>query len=217
MDWGDAPGWGGLVAAAAAIVISIRFGRRSAIASERAADSAAASAASAEAVTKVDHARWLAERTPLFEINIKDEEGDRATLNVQLAGPPALGHLDGVKITIGSSDDLMRRPSLDGRRPTQEDLGSHVFGPWRFTHSADGADAGGTTVDAVPLRVGRGRPFAIERTRPPFWEEGPDRGQRWRDRWAETPVKLSILCSRDGEEWTVPVDVDQPLPPPFIY
>ncbi|BCL26738.1 hypothetical protein ACFFS2_00435 [Streptomyces aurantiacus] len=54
----------------------------------------------------------------------------------------------------------------------------------------------------------------MERTRSPFWWEGNDREERWRDKWLNLPMRLVLTCRREGFElWTVPYEVDVPEAP----
>ncbi|AZQ40860.1 hypothetical protein EJ357_42025 [Streptomyces cyaneochromogenes] len=93
-------------------------------------------------------------------------------------------------------------------------LDGQVWGPLRFTHGADGADANGESVALFSLEVGKGRPFSIERTRPPHWQEGNDRDARWRDQWLNVPMRLVFTCRRESfKPWTVPCDVEVPEAP----
>jgi hypothetical protein len=79
---------------------------------------------------------------------------------------------------------------------------------------SDGADRNGQKVAAFTLAVGRGRPFALERTFSPLWWEGNDREARWRDKWLHLPMRLVLTCHREGfEMWTVPYEVDVPEVP----
>ncbi|MFF7870510.1 hypothetical protein ACFZCT_29125 [Streptomyces qaidamensis] len=168
------------------------------------------SAKTAETVARVERQRWHADLTPQFNITIERGEGDRATLSVRLAGPVPLRRLDEIAIRIVSSDDMDRTARLPGG-PTQEELDAQVWGPYRFTHGADGADTDGRTVAPFALEVGTGRPFSIERTRPPRWQEGPDAERHWRDQWVNAPVRLVLTCTREEfEPWVVPCEVEVP-------
>lgn len=167
--------------------------------------------ATADSVAAIERERWHADLTPIFDLKIKGLEGDRATLDVQLIGPYPLQNLDRMAVSITSSDDSDRMSRLAGG-PTQEEVDAQVWGPYRFTHGADGADEGGHTVAPVSLKVGRGRPFSIEQTRPPTWQEGSDRQERWWNQWTGKPLKLVITCQRAGfAPWVVPVDVERPV------
>jgi hypothetical protein len=151
---------------------------------------------------------------PTFDITIVREQGDHATLDVQLIGPHALRQLDEATIEILASDDLLRDPLNPQGQPTAEDIRNHTWGPYRFTPRVDGADEHGKGVAPFALQVGRGRPFAIEKTRPPLWHEGDDRAQRWREQWDGKPVKLRLTCRREGHDaWVIPYDIERPLAP----
>jgi hypothetical protein len=168
------------------------------------------SAKTADAVARIEEDRWHAELLPKFDVSIERAEGDRATLSIRLVGPLPLCHLDEIRIEIVQSDDMSRTATLPSG-PTQEELDAQVWGPLRFTHGADGADVQGKTVAPFSLEVGKGRPFSIERTQPPPWQEGNDRDDRWRDQWLNKPMRLVLTCRREGfKTWTVPRDVEVP-------
>ncbi|MFD5910199.1 hypothetical protein ACFWHL_15930 [Streptomyces massasporeus] len=171
------------------------------------------SAKTASTVARIEQDRWHAELLPKFNITIESGEGDRATLSVRLDGPLPLCHLDEIRIEIVQSDDMSRTATLPGS-PTQEELDAQVWGPLRFTHGADGADVNGKIVAPFGLEVGRGRPFSVERTRPPHWQQGDDRDARWRDQWLNKPMRLVLTCRRDGfKDWVVPYNVEVPQSP----
>lgn len=164
----------------------------------------------AEAVARIEQSRWQTEMEPEFSITITRRQGDHATLEVQLVGPNALRQLDEISIEILASDDMLREPLNPQGRPTAEDVANHTWGPYRLTPLSDEADEHGQRVGPFPLQVGRGRPFAIERTRPPLWQEGDDRAERWKEQWAGKPLKLRITCRREGHEaWVIPYDVER--------
>lgn len=171
------------------------------------------SAETADAVARIEQDRWHADLLPQFEITIDRHEGDRATLNVHLVGPVPLCQLDEINIEIVQSDDMSRVATLPGE-PTQEQLDAQVWGPMRFTYGANGADRDGKSVAPFFLAVGKGHPFSIERTRPPHWQQGGDRGARWRDQWLNKPMRLVLTCRKEGfKSWVVPCKVDVPEAP----
>ncbi|MEW1630868.1 hypothetical protein AB0387_26340 [Streptomyces sp. NPDC089173] len=210
IPWGDIATY---TTAGAGLVISIaawRVAARSAVEAKRSADSA-------ESVARIERERWHSDQTPVFKATLERQEGDRAQLDFQLVGPLSLQSLDRIEITIANSDDLVRSAQLAGSRP-QAELDAQVWGPWRFGASADGADTTGKTVEPFGLKVGRGRPFALERTVPPHWQEGDDRMQRWAEQFRSKPVRLLVRCRKDGvvDPWVVPVDVELPPPLPMV-
>lgn len=168
----------------------------------------------AEIIARIERDRWQAENEPEFDIKITRIQSDHATLDVQLKGPHRLRELDEITIEVLASDDNMRDPQFAGRGPTAEDVANHTWGPLRFTPGVDGADRYGKTVGPFSLTVGRGRPFAIERTRPPLWQEGNERNERWRQQWSGKPLKLRLTCTREGHEpWVLPYGIERPGPP----
>lgn len=171
------------------------------------------SASTADTVARIEQDRWHADLLPQFDITIERGGGDRATLSVRLAGPLHLRHLDTIRIAIAQSDDMAYIARTPGP-PTQDELDAQVWGPFQFAHGADGADVNGKTVDPFALEVGRGRPFSMERTRPPSWQQGNDRDARWRDQWLNKRVRLVLTCSREGfKDWVVPCEVEVPPVP----
>ncbi|MEU5496192.1 hypothetical protein [Streptomyces griseofuscus] len=166
----------------------------------------------ADAVARIEQDRWHADLLPQFDISIERGQG-RDTLSVRLVGPPPLRRLDEICIEIAQSDDMSRIASLPGG-PTQDELDAQVWGPMRFTYGSDGADESGKTVAPFALKVGQGRPFAIERTRPPHWQEGNDREAHWRNQWIHSPMRLVLTCQREGfKEWVITRDVSVPGQP----
>lgn len=193
-------------------VASISAAALSAVAAVGAWKAAHRSNATADAVASIEQKRWQADLTPMFDVKIKRSDGSRATLDVQLIGPLPLGSLDEVSISIANSDDAVRDDRLAGS-PSQEELDAQVWGPYRFTFGANGADVDGRTVKPFALAVGRGRPLSIEQTRPPHWQEGQDRVDRWQTQWGWMPIKLVLRCRKAGfEPWIVPCDVELPRP-----
>lgn len=168
------------------------------------------SAKTAETLARIEQDRWHAELLPKFQTAIERGEGDRATLIVRLIGPIHLGRLDEIRMEVVQSDDMARIARLPGG-PSQEELDAQVWGPLRFTHGADGADADGKTVDPFALQVGAGRPFSMERTRPPRWQEGQNREADWANQWLNQPIRLTLTCTKDGfKSWIVPIEVEGP-------
>lgn len=171
------------------------------------------SANTAETLARIDQDRWHAELVPQFQVSVERAEGDRATLSVRLIGPVHLGRLDEIQIEVAQSDDMARVATLPGE-PTQEQLDGQVWGPLRFAHGADGADPNGKTVAPFNLEVGKGKPFSVERTRPPHWQQGDDRAARWREQWLNAPMRLVLTCRRDEmKPWVVPCEVEVPQSP----
>lgn len=164
----------------------------------------------ADTVARIEEDRWHAELLPQFEISMGRIEHDRATLSVRLVGPITLCHLDEIRIKVVQSDDKNYSTTLPGE-PTQEQVDAQVWGPLRFARGTDGVNASGKTVDPFSLEVGKGRPFAVERTSPPRWHEGDDPAARWLSQWRNKPMKLELTCRRDGfKDWVVPYSVEVP-------
>jgi hypothetical protein len=121
-------------------------------------------------------------------------------LNVHLAGPDELGEVTVVSIRV--DDDDKDRSSLFGRGATAEEIANHIWGPYRFTPRVDDADEHGREVGPFALKVGRGRPFQMERTRPGHWMEGMTM-DAWQEGYLAHPVRLVITCRSGEDEWVL--------------
>ncbi|MFE6984707.1 hypothetical protein [Streptomyces griseus] len=210
IPWGDIATY---ATAGAGLVISIAAWR----VARQSADEAKRSADSAEDVARIERERWHSDQAPVFTVKLKTQGGDRAALDFQFVGPLSLQHLDRIELTIANSDDLERTAQLAGSQP-QEVLDAQVWGPYRFAAGADGVDVNGRAVRPFDLKVSRGRPFTLQRTRPPHWQEGQYRDQRWAEQFEGKPLRLLARCHKDGmAPWVVPIDVEMPPPPPMVY
>lgn len=163
----------------------------------------------AEAVARIEKERWHAERAPRFDIALEETGGGHARLSVHLDGPDVLGELDSVSISVGNDDmdHTLTHEFVDG--PTQQQVDEFVWGPWRFTPSADGAGQNGREVDPVPLAVGRGRPFSMERTHPGWWMQGMTQAQ-WQRQRSRQKIRLVLSCRLGDEQWVITKQIDNP-------
>ncbi|WUD70633.1 hypothetical protein OG937_02505 [Streptomyces sp. NBC_00510] len=73
-------------------------------------------------------------------MTLEDAGGDRAKLNVHLAGPDNLGYLDHIRVVDNDDKERQLAHEVD---VTQAQIDAHVWGPFKFMHGADGADAHG--------------------------------------------------------------------------
>jgi hypothetical protein len=168
----------------------------------------------ANTVARIERERWHADLTPDFEITLREESHGHGRLHMYLAGPNPLRSLDEITIRVDDDDNdhTLRHPHVGG--PTQEQIDAHVWGPWRFLPSSDGAGQDGRTVrPAVSLNVGRGHPFSMERTHHGFWMTGMT-DETWQRQYVDQPIRLIITCRRGDEEWVVARRVENPWLPP---
>ncbi|MFE5969635.1 hypothetical protein [Streptomyces sp. NPDC056463] len=180
----------------------------------RASDTAEEARRTAEIVARIERDRWLAELTPQFEFTLT-KEGDRAAkLLVHLAGPDALGYLESVAVRIGD-DDYDHTPTqqrlgyTNPNGPTPEEIAAHIWGPFRLRPRIDEADEHGREVTVTDLRVGRGRPLALDRTMPGTWMEGKTYNS-WQLEYEGHPLRLLLTCRRGEETWHIARTVDNP-------
>ncbi|MER7213187.1 hypothetical protein ABT340_39505 [Streptosporangium sp. NPDC000239] len=154
-------------------------------------------------LTRIEARRWHADMTPQFEItcvplSMGDQVSeDRAELRIRFVGPPGLTKLT---VTPTIRDDWPDRKSTLAGGPTQEEVTSQIWGPYRFIHGVDGGSEGSRTVTPITLLLSDGRPLSVERTPPPRWADSAG----WRQRYNGTPVRLALHCVHEGDEpWTV--------------
>lgn len=167
------------------------------------------SAKTADAVARIERERWHADLTPQFAIELTETGNGQALLNVHLDGPDALRQLDSVAITVGN-DDMERTFLHPGTSVTQADIDAFVWGPFKFTHGANGTDEHGRGPEPFPLDVGRGQPRAMQRTRPGHWMEGKTQGM-WQGEYAGKPVRLVLTCRRGDRKWVITRQLENPL------
>ncbi|MFF4791809.1 hypothetical protein ACFY2M_19070 [Streptomyces sp. NPDC001276] len=163
------------------------------------------SARTAESVARIERDRRHEERRPRFELSLGGPYREHSTLNVHLAGPDELGEVEIVSIRV--DDDDKDRSDLSPGAATREEIDSHVWGPFRFTPRVNDSDEIGRALGPFTLRVGRGRPFQMERTRPGRWMTGKTMDQ-WQEEYLGHPVRLVITCRVGDEEWVLA----RPLP-----
>jgi len=179
-------------------------------AADKANEAAQKANETAEIVARIEQQRRHDELTPDLRITLVEQGGGsaQARLNVHLAGPHQLGHLDHLAITV-DNDDMERRLLREDEQLTQADVDAHVWGPFHFVRGADGADEHGRSVPPVRLTVGRGRPFAMTRTVPGRWMTGKTFSM-WQEEYRGQPVRLRITCRRGDEEWVLAQEVENP-------
>ncbi|MFE2048029.1 hypothetical protein ACFXAS_05940 [Streptomyces sp. NPDC059459] len=158
------------------------------------------SANTADTLARIERDRRHEERRPRFELSLSGPYREHSTLNVHLAGPDELGEVEIVSIRV--DDDDKDRSRLTPGGVTQAQIAAHVWGPYRFTPRVDGADEHGRAVGPFSLKVGRGRPFQMDRTRPGLWMVGKTMDQ-WQEEYLGHPVRLVIMCRVDGDEWVL--------------
>ncbi|WP_435597027.1 hypothetical protein [Streptomyces anulatus] len=181
----------------------------SAIAAGGAWWAATRSAAAAKALTRIEDERWKADRTPQFDLELIEIGSGQALLQLHLTGPDSLERLDSITIKIGDDDR-----DLSGVTPapgfTRADLEDFVWGPFKFTHGANGTDEHGRGPAPFPLAVGTGSRFAMQRTYPGPWMEGKTHGM-WQGEYVGKPIRLVLTCRRGETEWVLARQLENPV------
>ncbi|MEU0590015.1 hypothetical protein [Streptomyces ardesiacus] len=158
------------------------------------------SARTADTVARIERDRRHEERRPRFELSLGGPYREHSTLNVHLAGPDELGEVEIVSIRV--DDDDKDRSNLTVDDETRAQIAAHVWGPYRFTPRVDTADENGRAIGPFSLKVGRGRPFQMDRTRPGLWMTGKTMDQ-WQEEYLGHPVRLVITCRSGEDEWVL--------------
>jgi hypothetical protein len=182
-----------------------------------AAEYARRSAKSAAETAALDRQRRHAELTPHFRVTLERANPgvDTQRLHVFLMGPPELGRLDALTVTIRDDHPWRGQGTPIAGGPTPEQVAEQIWGPYRFTPGtgpgADsvrripGADPTGRTTPTRGMPVGEELQFSLEPTRPPQWSQQPT--ENWR-RERGTTVRLQLECHRDGwDPWTLTGEV----------
>ncbi|MFD3955968.1 MULTISPECIES: hypothetical protein [Streptomyces] len=167
------------------------------------------SASAAKALTRIEEARWKADRTPQFDLKLIETGNGQALLQLHLTGPDSLEHLDSITIKVGNDDrnlaDITPAPGV-----TRADLDNFVWGPYKFTHGANGTDEHGRGPAPFPLAVGTGSRFAMQRTYPGPWMEGKTQGM-WQGEYVGKPIRLALTCRHGAMEWVLARQLENPL------
>ncbi|MFD0039950.1 hypothetical protein ACFVIZ_20230 [Streptomyces anulatus] len=166
------------------------------------------SATTAETLASIEHDRRHEDLTPDIALSFTGRFGSNGSITVHLAGPDSLGDLTSVQLEM-VNDDMDHQVLNPTSEFTQEDVDAYVWGPFRFSPGVDGADENGRQTGAMPLEMGRGRPFAIERTRPGHWMQGTT-AEGWQDRYVHHPIRVRVTCMRGSERWVLARELENP-------
>lgn len=197
---------------------AVAAAHRSAAAAERSATAAEKSAEAGESARALEQQRRNAELTPRFRVRYEPANPGVETrrLSVFLAGPPELGRLDTLTVSIRDDHPWRGQGTPLAGGPTPEQVAEQIWGPYRFTpgtgpganmaRGIPGADPTGRTTPTGGIPVGEELTFLLEPTRPPSWSQQPI--DNWRQERG-TVVRLQLECSREGwEPWTLPCEIN---------
>lgn len=162
----------------------------------------------ANTVASIERERWHEDRTPDIRLSFTGRFGSYGNVTAHLAGPDSLGDLTSVQLEM-VNDDMDHRVLNPTPEFTQADSDAYVWGPFRFIPGVDGADENGRRTGAMPLEMGRGRPFAVERTRPGHWMTGAS-ADGWQDRYTHLPIRVRVTCRRGEETWVLARELENP-------
>lgn len=157
-----------LVVAIVALVVSIfstAYARRSARSGDKAAIAAGETAA-------LDGQRRHEELTPHFKISCIAAGVEQRKLEIKLIGPPSLGRLDGLTVTIRDDNPWLAEATSLASGPSAEEVRKQIWGPYRFTpgtgpgadpvRGIPGADRDGHSTPTGGMPVGETLPFFLE-------------------------------------------------------
>ena len=196
---------------AVAAVSAVWYARRS----DR---SASKSAVAAETTAALDRQRRNAELTPRFLITCEPANPgiDTLRLRVLLSGPPELGQIDRLTVSIRDDHPFRSQVAPLAGGPTSEQVAGQIWGPYCFTPGTGpivdpargflGADHTGRTTPNGALSVGEAFAFHLEPTQPPRWSQQPL--ENWRKERG-TVLRLRLECQRaDWEPWVLTGEID---------
>jgi hypothetical protein len=197
--------------------------REAAAAAKESAAASGRSASAAEAGVALETGRRHSELTPRFRVVVIREGQGVAfpMMSVFLVGPPELGRLDGLTVTIRGNNrrwpTMWQEPQMP-EPATPEQLAQGIYGPYRFypdTHT----DAAGRVASREGMQVGDELRFSLDPTSPPpwsSWEQGP--WQEWvGTEWVGTELWLRLEARRKGwEPWTLTCEIDSAAEPATV-
>ena len=178
--------------------------RDAAAAAKESAVASGRSASAAEKGVALETGRRHSELAPRFRVVMKREKPQvpLPSLSVFLLGPPELGHLDGLTVTIRDDPHLRDTTSVDGATPEQ--IAEMVWGPYQFPPSTD---ATSHVASGEGMKVGDELLFILQRTKPswPPLESNPGAWQLL----TRTLLLLRLEARREGwEPWTLACEID---------
>lgn len=167
--------------------------------------SADRSAKAAETLARIERKREHTELTPRLHVEAGqlNPGSPLIRLTVRLDGPDGVDQLDMVRVRV--RDDGLDHRDTFPVGPMQDQLEATIWGPYRFTPGADGADERGRAVAAFSLVRGEVRPLQMEPTLAPAWMADP---QQWRRDYEGSPIRLEIMCVLEGyQPWRIPAEI----------
>ncbi|GGS33467.1 hypothetical protein Snoj_32360 [Streptomyces nojiriensis] len=157
-------------------------------------------------LSRIEEERQHAALTPSFRCQLAvTEDGASALLRLHLDGPAGLEPRGPIEVTVSIRNDSSWRghasPVAGG--PLPEEVRATVWGPWRF--SADGCDDRGRAIAPQELLVGEWTQYALTPTMPPTWMTIGT--ERWRQDYADAPVRLRVTARSGSSVWNVPLEI----------
>lgn len=167
---------------------------------------------------RIEQERRRGELTPEFRFSFTADGGQTAMLTVEFSGPPDLGRLHEVVITIlDESVNHWGHGYPEG--VSEEDARLFVWGPWQFSTGASAQVADRRTTQPLTVDRANGKnmvPVPLERTRPGRWMTGAS-PEKWLQDRRDT-LRLHVSC-RSGELiWDdLTEDLQAPGPPGYVW
>lgn len=211
-----------LVMALAALIVAILSGIISLAGvgyTRSAAQANRRSALADETTAALESDRRHAELTPRLRLRCVPENpgSEGYKLTVELLGPPELGRLDELILTVRDDHPWRGQHSLSAGGPSPEEVAAFVWSPVKFrrgtgpgadpVRGVPGADDMGRSTPTSGMPVGESLPFFLDPTSPPPWSRGQT-SSGWR-RERGTILRLSFQCHKNGHQpWTVVGEID---------
>lgn len=177
------------------------------------------SALADETTAALEFDRRHAELTPHLRLRCAPENpgSEGYKLTVELLGPPELGELDGLIVTVRNDHPWRGQHSPLAGGPSPEEVAEFVWSPLKFrsgtgpgadpVRGVPGADSMGRSTPTSGMPIGESLPFFLDPTSPPPWATGQTSSDWRRERG--TTLRLSLQCHKRGHQpWTVVGEID---------
>ncbi len=160
----------------------------------------------AESLAQIERDRFHRELTPQIRFQLTKERG-YVELLIRYNGPAALGRLNWMELQVRDDRDRSNDPILGGGL-TAEERETTIWGPYRFRHSANGADETGRSVEPLSLMPGEMYRLALDPTHPHHLFGGG--AEQWEKDHRDKDVRLWVNCHVEGHKrWNLTVDIPQ--------
>lgn len=163
--------------------------------------------------TRIERDRRHEELTPELKLDCdsKDRGHKQAELTLELTGPSGLDGLD--EVTVRVRDDMPKRQPRPGSQLTEKQISEVILGPYRIKSGLRHTDETGRIHGPFTLPKNEKYPIPMEQSYAPSWTDP----EQWREQYSASPLRLEIVCIREGyKPWTIPMEIPVQFPPFYV-